>query len=80
MMTMTMMMMVNQECMVSLKNNKEIVMSWINKISIRDLNQAKFDAAVLRLNRLSREIVMTQDQYDFLYKEIVKKFDDELNK
>ena len=55
-------------------------MSWINKISIRDLNQAKFDAAVLRLNRLSREIVMTQDQYDFLYKEIVKKFDDELNK
>ena len=74
------MMMVNQECMVSLKNNKEIVMSWINKISIRDLNQAKFDAAVLRLNRLSREIVMTQDQYDFLYKEIVKKFDDELNK
>jgi len=67
-------------CMVSLKNNKEIVMSWINKISIRDLNWARFDAAVLRLNRLSKEIVMTQDQYDFLYKEIVKKFDDELNK
>ena len=66
--------------MVSLKNNKEIVMSWINKISIRDLNWARFDAAVLRLNRLSKEIVMTQDQYDFLYKEIVKKFDDELNK
>ena len=74
------MIMVDRECMVWLKNNKEIVMSWINKISIRDLNWARFDAAVLRLNRLSKEIVMTQDQYDFLYKEIVKKFDDELNK
>lgn len=50
-------------------------MSWINKISTEDYKQACFDAAVLRLNRLSKEIIMTQDQYDFLYKEILSEFD-----
>jgi uncharacterized protein (UPF0335 family) len=49
-------------------------MNWIYKISSEDLQQAKFDAYVLRLNRLSREIVMTQDQYDELYRELLKKF------
>ena len=50
-------------------------MSWINKISSEDYKQARFDAAVLRLNRLSREVVMTQDQYNYLYKEILAEFD-----
>ena len=50
-------------------------MSWINKISVEDYKQARFDAAVLRLNRLSKEIIMTQDEYDFLYKELLKKFE-----
>jgi hypothetical protein len=50
-------------------------MSWINKISSEDYKQARFDGALLRLNRLSKEIVMTQDDYDFLYKELLKKFE-----
>jgi hypothetical protein len=50
-------------------------MSWINKISTEDYKQARFDAAVLRLNRLSKEIIMTQDEYDFLYKELLRKFE-----
>ena len=49
-------------------------MNWTYKISAEDFKQAKFDAYVLRLNRLSREIVMTQDQYDELYRELLKKF------
>jgi len=50
-------------------------MSWICKISAEDYKQAKFDAALLRLNRLSKEIVMSQEDYDFLYKELLKKFE-----
>jgi competence transcription factor ComK len=50
-------------------------MSWINKISVEDYKQARFDAAVLRLNRLSMEVTMSQDQYNWLYKEILKEFD-----
>jgi hypothetical protein len=50
-------------------------MSWINKISVEDYKQARFDGALLRLNQLSKEIVMTQDDYDFLYKELLKKFE-----
>lgn len=50
-------------------------MSWINKISSEDYKQARFDGALLRLNTLSKEIVMTQDDYDFLYKELLRKFE-----
>ena len=60
---------------VGSNTNKEIVMSWINKISVEDYKQARIDAAILRLNRLSREVVMTQDQYNYLYKEILAEFD-----
>lgn len=41
---------------------------WISK-------EDKFNDALNRLNRLSKEIIMTQDQYDFLYKEILSEFD-----
>lgn len=47
---------------------------WINKIGSEDYKQARFDIALLRLNRLSKEIKMSQDDYDFLYKELLKKF------
>ena len=50
-------------------------MSWINKIGVEDYKQARIDAAVLRLNRLSMEVVMTQDQYNYLYKQILAEFD-----
>jgi hypothetical protein len=50
---------------------------WITELRLtkEDIKEARFEAALIRLNRLSREITMSKDDYDFLYRELLKKFE-----